>query len=237
MLTAELNQILAKRAERFSHQKRERNKHSAGKCNYAEERKAKKEDKKSSRSQTESKLPEEFLGIPCKVVTYNVPSKAERVAMRQEFEQVKRAEFIKYLAETQQEALKKAGVTSKQLEGMKRGFTPHGFNTHHKLPIHGGGTNDFSNLVLVKREPWHDMMHYHLINPQTKGMHEDDRKRISIPNPETFVFEPAPQYKFLEKWAKKGRKTYGNNKNITMNDVKAEVARRNVLNTYSNRGR
>ena len=234
MLSSNLSLLLAKRAERFSHQKRAKDKKNAAerKPNGAPLRKP-----YAERPETVKKQPEDFLGIPCKTVVYKVPSKEERAAMRQEFEMVKRAEFIKYLAETQQDALKKAGITAKQLEGMKKGYTPHGFNTHHKLPIHGGGTNDFSNLVLVKREPWHDMMHYHLINPQTKGMHDGDRKRIVIPDPKTPVFEPAPQYKFLEKWAKKGRKTYGNNKNVTMNDVKAEVARKSVLNSFRNQGR
>jgi len=149
--------------------------------------------------------------------------------MRQEFEQVKRAEFIKYLARTQQDALRQAGISAKQLEGMKKGYTPHGFNTHHKLPIHGGGTNDFSNLILIRKEPWHDMLHYHIINPQTKGMSEGDSRRIIIPDPKTSVFLPSPQYKFLEKWHKKGKRTYGKNKNISLEDVKNEARRKPLL--------
>lgn len=181
--------------------------------------------------------PENFLGIPCKTVVFKLPPKAEREAMRMEFEQGKRSEFIKYLAETQQDALKRAGITQKQMEGMKRGYTPHGFNTHHKVPIYGGGTNDFSNLVLIRREPWHDMLHYHLINGQTKSMVEGESRRVVIPDMNTPVFEPSPQYKFLEKWTKKGLKTYGRNKNISLGDIEREAKSRALMNNLKNRGR
>ncbi|MBR1777106.1 MAG: HNH endonuclease [Alphaproteobacteria bacterium] len=223
-----LSDTLPKRSDSFFHKKREKRSAFA----------VRQKSAKAVKPQAETKQPEDFLGIPCKTVTFKVPPKAEREAMRIEFEQGKRAEFIKYLAETQQDALKRAGITQKQLEGMKRGYTPHGFNTHHKLPIYGGGTNDFSNLVLVRREPWHDMMHYHLINRQTKKMSEGDQRQIVIPDPKTPVFEPAPQYKFLEKWAKKGRKTYGGNKNVTLDEVRKEAKRRAMaFNACQDRGR
>ena len=212
-----LSQLLNRRSDRYEHKKRSRKKHQ----NQTQPSLL----KKGSRD----KQPEDFLGIPCSTVTYSVPSKEERQARRQEFELIKRAEFIKYLAETQQDALRQAGISAKQLEGMKNGYTPHGFNTHHKLPIHGGGTNDFSNLILIRKEPWHDMMHYHMINPQTKGMSEGDTRKVIIPDPKTPVFQPSPQYKFLEKWNKKGKKTYGKNKNISLDDVKNEAKRRSLF--------
>ena len=231
MQSKELSRLLAKRAERFEYGKRPKTDRQTRVQRLMAQAKAK------SKSQAQQKQPEAFLGIPCKRVTFKVPPKAEREAMRTEFEQVKRAEFIKYLAETQQDALKKAGITDKQLEGMKKGFTPHGFNTHHKLPIYGGGNNDFSNLVLIRREPWHDMMHYHLINPQIKNMNTGDARQIVIPDPKEPVFIPSPQYKFLEKWTKKGQKAYGNNKNISMEDIQAEAARRASLRKASSYGR
>ena len=207
----------AKKSDRFLHQKRQKNK---GKPT-------------RKRPVSASKMPDSFLGVPCRKVIFRVPSKEERAARRLEFEQEKRAEFIKFLAKTQRPALLAAGITKKQIAGMENGFTPHGFNTHHKLPIYGGGTNDFSNLVLIRREPYHDMMHYHLINPQIRGMQEGNQKSVVIPDPQTFVFVPSPQYKFLEKWAKKGRKTYGKNKNTSFAEVRDEVNRRASLVAFS----
>lgn len=173
--------------------------------------------------------PESFLGMPCRTIEFRVPSKQERAARRTRFEMEKRAAFVKWLANTQQDALRKAGITKRQIEGMKHGFTPHGFNTHHKVPIFGGGTNDFSNLVLIRREPYHDMVHYHLINPQTRGMKEGDVRSVVVPDPQSPVYVPAPQYKFLEKWGKQGRKTYGKRKNVTLQDVMKEIKRRSAM--------
>lgn len=203
--------ITAKKSDRFLHQKRQKN-----------------EIKPQSDRPLYQEKPESFLGVPCRTVDFRVPSKEERAARRLEFEREKRAEFIKFLAKTQEPALLAAGITKKQIAGMKNGFTPHGFNTHHKLPIYGGGTNDFSNLVLIRREPYHDMMHYHLINPQVRRMREGEQKQVVIPDPQTPVFVPSPQYKFLEKWVKKGRRTYGKNKNTSLTDVFNEAARRSA---------
>ena len=181
--------------------------------------------------------PKEFLGIPCETIDFTVPSSEERQAMRQEFQQFKRAEFIKYLAETQQDALRQAGISAKQIEYMKNGCTPRGFNTHHKIPVFGGGTNDFSNLVLIRKEPWHDMIHYHVINRQTKNMSEGDSRRVTVPYPKSSVFVPAPQYKFLEKWCQKGRKTYGSNKNTSLSDIEKEAGRRAFVLASKGKGR
>ncbi len=221
MTTQETTFLLPTRSDRFLHQKRQKSDKTA----------------KKKKHVPASKMPQTFLGVSCKKVCFCVPSKEERAARRLEFEQEKRAAFIKFLAETQQEALLAAGITKKQIEGMKNGFTPHGFNTHHKLPIYGGGTNDFSNLVLIRREPYHDMMHYHLINPQVRGMQEGNKRNILIPDPQSYVFVPSPQYKFLEKWAKKGRKTYGKNKNTSLTEVRNEITRRTAIMAAAGKGR
>lgn len=215
-------QLLTPRSDRYEHKKRDKRL-----SQYANIRVAQRE---AYQHRDKAQTTDTFLGIPCRQVTYQVPSKEEREKMRDQFNEEKRAEFVKYLATTQREALKRAGISDKQIENMRiNGWTPHGFNTHHKLPIHGGGTNDFSNLVLVRREPWHDMMHYHLINQQVKNMNEGDSRVITIPDPGTPVFSAAPQYKFLEKWYKKGRKTYGKNKNTTLDEVEAEAAHQTAL--------
>lgn len=60
-------------------------------------------------------------------------------------------------------------------------------------------------------------------------MEEGDKRTVVIPDPQTPVFVPSPQYKFLEKWAKKGRKTYGKNKNTSLAEVRDEINRRASL--------
>ncbi len=221
MTPQETTIILPKQSDRFLHEKRQKSNKTG----------------KKKKHVPASKMPQTFLGVSCKKISFCVPSKEERIARRMEFEQEKRTAFVKFLAETQEETLLAAGITKKQIEGMKNGLTPHGFNTHHKLPIYGGGTNDFSNLILIRREPYHDMMHYHLINPQIRGMKDGDKRNIVIPDPQSYVFVPSPQYKFLEKWVKKGRKTYGKNKNTSLSEVRDEVNRRAALIAANAKGR
>jgi hypothetical protein len=38
---------------------------------------------------------------------------------------------------------------------MKDGLNPKGWKVHHNLPLDDGGTNDFTNLVLIKNDPYH----------------------------------------------------------------------------------
>ena len=35
---------------------------------------------------------------------------------------------------------------------------PKGYQVHHELILDDGGTNDFSNLVLIKNEPYHKVI-------------------------------------------------------------------------------
>ncbi len=35
---------------------------------------------------------------------------------------------------------------------------PKDYQVHHKLPLDDGGTNDFSNLVLIKNDPYHKVI-------------------------------------------------------------------------------
>ena len=35
---------------------------------------------------------------------------------------------------------------------------PKGYQVHHELPLDDSGTNDFSNLVLIKNEPYHKVV-------------------------------------------------------------------------------
>ncbi len=179
---------------------------------------------------------ESFLGAPLREVEFVIPSKEEREKRRAEFEKGIRAAFVKYLAKTQKDALLRAGVTRQQIRGMRDGHTPNGFNTHHKHPIYGGGTNDFSNLVLIRREPYHDMMHYHVITPQTATMKTGDRKKVKIPDPQSPVYVPPAQYKFLLRWSKQGKKSYGKRKNITLADVRRKAAQTGVVTMKSLNG-
>jgi hypothetical protein len=55
--------------------------------------------------------------------------------------------------------LKKAGFTDAEVpslvQRLQGGQGIPGYQLHHKIPLDFGGTNDFSNLILMKQTPYH----------------------------------------------------------------------------------
>ena len=73
-----------------------------------------------------------------------------------------------------------AGLSSDQIAQMASGQVPDGYEVHHILPLDDGGTNAFSNLVLIQNNP----DHYLLTNYQngvTKGMQSNQTQMIEWP--------------------------------------------------------
>ena len=84
-------------------------------------------------------------------------------------------------------ALRDLGLTDKQIEQVKKGHAPVGYNVHHKLPIHGGGLNEFSNLILMPIKP-HDELHHKVMDPQVAQMQTGDSKKVLIPWTDDMVY-------------------------------------------------
>ncbi|MGN0903754.1 MAG: HNH endonuclease [Alphaproteobacteria bacterium] len=150
-----------------------------------------------------AQVPDTCFDIPCVMMEFKVPPLEERQERRREFETGVRADFIRHLARTQYKELRAAGITDKQIRGMRQGYTPNGFNTHHMVPIHGGGTNDFSNLILMRRVPYHDMLHNQVINPQIRGIQEGESITIKIPFSDKKVFVPDARFLPMQKEAQR----------------------------------
>ncbi|MCQ2913623.1 MAG: hypothetical protein MJ247_00295 [Alphaproteobacteria bacterium] len=153
--------------------------------------------------------PTQFINMPCVAVDVEIPSKEKRAEMRRDFDMNARKAFLKYLAQEQQKDLILAGFTRKEIDAMSQGKTPNGWNTHHKQSIFCGGTNDFSNLILIRKDPYHDMLHYHLINPQLQNMQEGDKAKVVLPMPTENIYVPTHAMRTLERDAAHGKKTFG----------------------------
>ena len=48
--------------------------------------------------------------------------------------------------------------TSDVVKKLKDGFVQKGYQVHHELPLDDSGTNDFSNLVLIKNAPYYKVI-------------------------------------------------------------------------------
>ncbi len=140
-------------------------------------------------------------GLKLKEVEYTVPSKAERVAKREEFNGVRdedgnvlvegvRSKFLKMLAKDhEKELVDRLGLTDRDIQGMREGYTPNGFNVHHKLALHGGGKNEFKNFILTPLYP-HDQFHKDVMDAQLLGIREGETRKIKIPWTDEMIYDP-----------------------------------------------
>ena len=127
-------------------------------------------------------------GFKLKEVEFKMPPKGEREAMREQFKKEVRPAFLKYVAEHFPDELHAMGISDAGLATMRKGYSVNGYNVHHKLPIHGGGTNDFKNLIIMPIKP-HDELHHEVIDPQLKNQKLAEGIKIKLPWSDDMVWK------------------------------------------------
>lgn len=136
-------------------------------------------------------LPDQIHGIPVVEVPYTAVSKKRVKELRREFTGQRKA-FLKELAETQTDALRQMGLSDNMIGLLAKGETPNGFNVHHKMPLAGGGKNEFSNFILIKNDPYHTDIHK-ISDLQIVTMNDGETKTVKIPMPQGSIFIPPEQ--------------------------------------------
>lgn len=79
---------------------------------------------------------------------------------RKKFNSSARKNFMKNLGENSNQ-LAAAGFSEDEIEKMKAGYVPKGWQVHHIIPLDDGGTNEEENLVLIKNDPYHIVVTNH----------------------------------------------------------------------------
>lgn len=134
-------------------------------------------------------------GLKLTEVEYKVPPSAERKAKRAEFqgengEEGVRSKFLKMLANEHAQELKDLlGMTDADIARMAEGKSVNGYNVHHKLPIHGGGKNEFSNFILTPLYP-HDQWHHDVLDKQISGIREGEARKVLLPWTDEMIYDP-----------------------------------------------
>jgi hypothetical protein len=131
-------------------------------------------------------LPEKVENIPLVEVEYVIPRKDVREIVRAEFNPVKE-KFLKHLVSDYKQDLVDAGLSPNQIAQMADGKSPNGWGTHHKLPIHGGGKNEFSNYILIPHKE-HGEIHRLVIDPQVADMGTGKAKIVKLPYPNEMIY-------------------------------------------------
>ncbi len=99
----------------------------------------------------------QFDGWRYKPISWTKRPHKQRQQLRKEFNSV-RKNFLKDLAKKKQSLLK-SGFSQEDIEKMECGRLPFSYQVHHIMPLDDGGTNAFSNLVLIKTAIFHEAIH------------------------------------------------------------------------------
>lgn len=132
-------------------------------------------------------------GQPMVAVELTKASTETQKSIRYEFDSGKRAEFMAYLAENHYDELRRAGMTKAEINEMEAGVSPLKYDVHHIQPVECGGGNDFDNLCIVRKSPYHYELHSVAINPQLEGMKEGDKRTIYLPQTGQIFISPERQ--------------------------------------------
>ncbi|KAB2422088.1 T7SS effector LXG polymorphic toxin [Bacillus cereus] len=122
-------------------------------------------------------------------ITYSKRTPEEAAKLRRVFQNTVKKEFLYSLATNPEKILelKKAGIPDFEIENMKKGKNPSGWQVHHNLPLDDGGTNDFENLTLIQNHPYHKA----ITNTQktlTKDLTHGDSIDIDWPIPKYNIY-------------------------------------------------
>ncbi|WP_221644325.1 pre-toxin TG domain-containing protein [Listeria seeligeri] len=92
-------------------------------------------------------------GVMEKTIIYTKRSGSERKILRNKFDSSIRKNYLKKLTSNSEylKELKTAGLNENDIAKMKKGQVPKGYEVHHKLPLDDSGTNDFENLIIMKK--------------------------------------------------------------------------------------
>jgi len=88
-------------------------------------------------------------------------------------------------------ALKSAGLSSKEIKDLKSGKTPEGYQVHHKVPRDYGGDNSFENLILMKDDPYHQLLTKYQNTLTNEGLAPKVGSYVPFPIPNGSVYVPG----------------------------------------------
>ena len=109
--------------------------------------------------------------------------------LRKAFKRTRR-DFLKYVGYHHVNELIAAGMDEEDIKLVKKGKAPENFNVHVRVPFDYGGTNSFSNLVLIQTHPYHNEIH-RFIDMQTLIQPNLKPRKLFLPSPKGKVYTPG----------------------------------------------
>jgi hypothetical protein len=143
--------------------------------------------------------------VPVVEFDYHRRPRTEFSALRESFQETDRQAFLTHLLQNRSDDLRARGFTERNLESLRRGKVPHGYNVHHIRPLDDGGDNRFDNLVLLRAHPEHESIHRHL-DPQLRGLAVGQSRRVNLAMPEAGAYRSPQQDKQIDRGDKSAAK-------------------------------
>lgn len=109
--------------------------------------------------------------------------------LRKAFKRTRR-DFLKYVGYHHVNELMAAGMDDESIKLVKKGKAPENFNIHVRVPFDYGGTNSFSNLVLIQTHPFHTELH-RFLDMQTLTQPNFKPRKLFLPSPKGKVYFPG----------------------------------------------
>ncbi len=131
-------------------------------------------------------------GVMEKTIIYTKRSESERKILRNKFDSSIRKNYLKKLTSNSEylKELKTAGLNENDIAKMKKGQVPKGYEVHHKLPLDDSGTNDFENLIIMKKNPYHSVI-TNTQNEFSKNMKPGESVKVKFPIPKGIIYPPS----------------------------------------------
>ncbi|MBC1422398.1 HNH endonuclease [Listeria seeligeri] len=131
-------------------------------------------------------------GVMEKTIIYTKRSGSERKILRNKFDSSIRKNYLKKLTSNSEylKELKTAGLNENDIAKMKKGQVPKGYEVHHKLPLDDSGTNDFENLIIMKKNPYHSVI-TNTQNEFSKNMKPGESVKVKFPIPKGIIYPPS----------------------------------------------
>ena len=104
--------------------------------------------------------------------------------LRDFFNSTVRRDFVKRIAD-HPDVINR--LSSSQRELLQAGVIPKGYSVHHKLPLDDTGTNDFSNLVLIRNTTEHSVFTT-TQNAISRGMAPGEHRTVLWPVPKGVIY-------------------------------------------------
>lgn len=136
----------------------------------------------------DKEIRETLPGVPINRMAYVRRVRNEHRELRETFNDSVRREFVLEMAHKRSKELSAAGLTKRQIERIgETGRLPPHLNVHHIKPLDDGGTNDFSNLVIMRKYPDHEALHQYA-DPQLQGLRVGEGRDVMMPMPKAGIY-------------------------------------------------